>query len=1066
MINFPTCTQQDVEAVKSMHRDERADLKKKINKFDPCNIFTPKGDNSKADKRKIICPNCGNGSGKDGTPVEVDFKDGKWIYHCFKCGNLEGDLLNLIATENSLSLNNFDDMSQALAIGANLIGYPLPEAKQSAEYMKLVHEDIEEARRHISELPESQRRGLSLLTLRNFGCGYLKSWIHPQNRLNGITYGATRRIIIPTANHYNAVVLPVDRESIDKKLWKMHTAPKELFNVEALSDDSDLILVLEGEIDAASIWQAFNVVGKKISVVAVTGVAAWKNTLLERLKGVKGKNFLIMFDGEKESHNQAEKLRGELLRRGHPAACRFFYDTLIAKVKNGEQHPLKFDEKIDANQILQQSGDHVLRILTESIIEGARDELSNALKKAEELNRAFERIAAWEKVNGKIDPQVMSELLEASNRLKSFKPLHVTAQEINSVETKRALALCKFYDAFSQDEINFFVAVKDAMTYARLAVNLAKNIGGEFVNLDDFAECKKLLDISIADLKEEVKALTKDVRKKHNAWRESERQRISREQDEKRRAEKEKREARKQSRLEELLAENPSPERDAEIIELIRESCEWRFDNRHMPVEVKATSANADKIFTNDPNLDGLFGFDEFREAPVFLKAPTWNANIKFGDEWGNDDDAQLRNYLRRVYTEFNGKHLIDDKFVEYSRKRSFHEVKNFFYDLPKWDGKPRAETLFVKFLKAEDTPYTREVTLNWLTAAVARIFKPGCKYQTALVLHGEQGIGKSFVLERLGGKWYDTLIDNVDDAHALDTIRNIWICELKEMSAMRKAELNAVKSFIERSQDSYRAAYLPRAVTYKRHCVLGITVNDRQFLNDLTGNRRFMIIVCNNKSRQYVTGLTDEYLQQVWAEVYQHYLALEKSCATDKEFEAKLELSKESQRVSDDTAELFTRNDLGEDIQTFLDTKIPPEIIWQQLTREERREFIAKGKLVLPDALLDLNTRVRARCGRKAQSIIDKLYNAMRPTNEYIKDRGDGTLWIYGAEYRQHISPQEIYTEAFDKTDRRKSLPNILAALNKISGWTLGKNFKTDPEYKNQRTVFYRDEDNNPDDE
>ena len=282
----------------------------------------------------------------------------------------------------------------------------------------------------------------------------------------------------------------------------------------------------------------------------------------------------------------------------------------------------------------------------------------------------------------------MSELLAASKLLKSFAPLHITAQDINSSTTKRAIALCKFYDAFSQAADRFYNTVDAAKAYAKSAVNLAKNEGDGFVNAAalneyEFADCNALINLSLSELNEDVARLVKEERKNHKAYRERERQRISREHDEKRQAEKEKRMAQKQSRMEELLAENPSPERDAEIIELIRESCEWRFDNRHTPVEVKATGANADKIFTNDPNLDGLFGYDEFRQAPVFLKSSPWNSNSKFGDEWSDDDDAQLRNYLRRVYTEFNGRHLVDDKFVEYSRKHSFHEVKEFFYNLP-----------------------------------------------------------------------------------------------------------------------------------------------------------------------------------------------------------------------------------------------------------------------------------------------------------------------------------------------------------------------------------------------
>ena len=1086
MINFPTCSQQDIEAVKAMKSFDREKLKSEINAYDPRNVFTEAKSSADANKRFIICPYCGNGSGKSKTPVDISFEDGAWLYHCFSCDDLKGTLLKIIAHDSNLNLDITDDYHQALAIGARVIGYTLPEVTVTEEYLKLVREDIKDAQKQIENLPQNQRRGLSMHTLNHFGFGYLPAWVPPTTRLKHKLGRPTRRIIIPTPNHYNAVALPADRKPSEKKYWKMHAAPMELFNQFALAGGADWVLVLEGEIDAASIWQSFIGTRKDVEVVATCGVGNWTKTLLPKLKGVKDKKFLVLFDAEYRSRIQAKDLCGELIKRGHPAAYRFFYDALNKKQDAGEDLPFRFDEKIDANKILQESSEWFLRTLTESIVDDVQEEIVAAQKTAEAMRLAAQlaeeetkRIAAWEKVNGKIDPQVMSELLEASNFLKSFAPLHVTAQDINSSTTKRAIALCKFYDAFSQAADRFYNTVDAAKAYAKSAVNLAKNEGDGFVNAAalneyEFADCNALINLSLSELNEDVARLVKEERKNHKAYRERERQRISREHDEKRQAEKEKRMAQKQSRMEELLAENPSPERDAEIIELIRESCEWRFDNRHTPVEVKATGANADKIFTNDPNLDGLFGYDEFRQAPVFLKSSPWNSNSKFGDEWSDDDDAQLRNYLRRVYTEFNGRHLVDDKFVEYSRKHSFHEVKEFFYNLPEWDGTPRAETLFVKFLKADDTPYVREVTLNWLTASVARIFYPGCEYQIAPILLGEQGIGKTHLISRLGGNWYGSLMDDMGDSHAVDTIQSLWLVEVKEMAAMKK-DVDAQKSFIDTAEDTRRIAYGRRATKTKRHCTFIITTNNQLCLTDLTGNRRYPVIPCRAKPRQYVSGLTDEYIQQVWAEVYRHYLELAEDIVALKDWAEKLELSKESQRASDRIAEDFTRNDLGEVIQTFLDTKILPGIIWTQLEREERREFIAKGKLVILNAESELCYRVRSRHGRKAQSVIDKLLDAMNllHKNQCIRkhtiNRGNDTdteFHIYGSEYRQHISPQEIYTEAFDKTDRRKSLPNIVAALNKIEGWTLGRPLRTDHKYKNQRTVFYRDEDNNPGDD
>ena len=122
---LPYATDSDVKAVKQLSRSATDDLKDKINSYDPHFIFEEAGSSRNPDKRKIICPICGNGKGRDATPVEVEFKGDRWLYHCFRECGFQGDLLKIIADEERLNLHDFNDMCKALAIGAQLIGYPL-----------------------------------------------------------------------------------------------------------------------------------------------------------------------------------------------------------------------------------------------------------------------------------------------------------------------------------------------------------------------------------------------------------------------------------------------------------------------------------------------------------------------------------------------------------------------------------------------------------------------------------------------------------------------------------------------------------------------------------------------------------------------------------------------------------------------------------------------------------------------------------------------------------------------------------------------------------------------------
>lgn len=391
----------DESIIKSMSNTDREALIAQINATDPHNVFTPAGESRDPDKRKIICPKCGNGTGQDATPVEASWTGDRWLYHCFKCGELEGDLLKIIATDNGLNLSVFADLCKALAIGAELVGIPIsgdfkPQPRQyqktaqknppqlSEDYLKLIRSDVEAAKANLAKLPakviDSFRRGLNGDTLMHFKFGFIEQWIHPLNRLEGTKkIDPTRRIIIPTSTtHYNAVVPLDDRKDVKKKYWKQHAGSMELFNARALRSDDDLVVVVEGEIDAASIWQAFE---GKISVVATLGVANWKATLLPALADVTAKKFLIIFDGEPESRKKADALRGELVKRGFPAVCRFYTKFIIDRIGNDDYSAKKIsrvDDKTDANQILVEAGQDFLHDVTADIIVDARADLDAA----------------------------------------------------------------------------------------------------------------------------------------------------------------------------------------------------------------------------------------------------------------------------------------------------------------------------------------------------------------------------------------------------------------------------------------------------------------------------------------------------------------------------------------------------------------------------------------------------------------------------------------------------------------------------------------------------------------
>lgn len=182
-------------------------------------------------------------------------------------------------------------------------------------------------------------------------------------------------------------------------------------------------------------------------------------------------------------------------------------------------------------------------------------------------------------------------------------------------------------------------------------------------------------------------------------------------------------------------------------------------------------------------------------------------------------------------------------------------------------------DTLLIDYLGAEDTLYVRAVTRKTLVAAVARILKPGTKHDSILVLNGKQGIGKSTLFSRLGGKWYsDSLsISDMKDKTAPEKLQGYWILELGELAGIKKMDVETVKSFITRTDDKYRPSYGRAVESHPRQCVIvGTTNSDGGFLRDIIGNRRFWPMRVTGSGTKHARELTG--IDQIWAEALVKY--------------------------------------------------------------------------------------------------------------------------------------------------------------------------------------------------
>lgn len=342
-------------------------------------------------------------------------------------------------------------------------------------------------------------------------------------------------------------------------------------------------------------------------------------------------------------------------------------------------------------------------------------------------------------------------------------------------------------------------------------------------------------------------------------------------------------------------------------------------------------------ILQNDPLLKGKIATDEFAGRGLILGKLPWDqSGVK--RQWTDDDDAALFWYLENYY-KLAVQDRQDKALAIVGRQNLINDVKQYLQSLT-WDGVKRVDTLLSVYLGAEDNAYTRAVMRKSLCAAVARAVSGGIKYDYMPIFTGPQGIGKSTFLAILGKEWFSDSLTTFEGKEAAELIQGTWINEVGELTAMTKQETSAVKQFLSKREDIYRAAYGRRTERYPRRCVFFGTSNDSEFLKDATGNRRFWPVdVGVHPAQKSVWRDLPGEVDQIWAEAYVYWILGEE-----------LFLSKEVETLAFEQQESH-RESSGKEgvILEFLERPIPSN--WDQLDLQKRRMFW-QGNLKLTDGV------------------------------------------------------------------------------------------------------------------
>lgn len=343
------------------------------------------------------------------------------------------------------------------------------------------------------------------------------------------------------------------------------------------------------------------------------------------------------------------------------------------------------------------------------------------------------------------------------------------------------------------------------------------------------------------------------------------------------------------------------------------------------------TNINRVSIMLNDPKFKCI-RYDMFSSTDTITDPKSIFANPE-NNVVSDISLSRIAGYIENTYGIKASKKAVKEKYLECTaNERGFNPVKDFIQSQT-WDGTNRLETVLIKYLGAADTELNRAFTRKWFVAAVARIYKPGTKFDNVLTLQGREGIGKSLFFSTIAGRWYnDSFSFAWSESKRYEAAGISWIIEASELNGMDKATVENAKSFISSQVDRYRKAYAQTVEEIPRHCVFAATTNEDYFLKSTTGDRRWWVIHVDGvimDRKVWLKNLESD-VPQIWAEAYQYYLDGEDLFLSD-------ELTKQARIIQNNYNIIRGDSKLGE-LEVYLNTLLPTD--WECRNKNDRRFY------------------------------------------------------------------------------------------------------------------------------
>ena len=349
-------------------------------------------------------------------------------------------------------------------------------------------------------------------------------------------------------------------------------------------------------------------------------------------------------------------------------------------------------------------------------------------------------------------------------------------------------------------------------------------------------------------------------------------------------------------------------------------------------------------IKSNSPN-NVLLSFKADDQLSIYLKHNEFSQeheltkDIRIGNtffkkgELPSNFDSVVKVYFESVLgVAFSNQAMLDGMETFFS-ERSYNPIMEYMEKAAEnWDGRKRINQMLQVYLGAEDIDLVSKIAEMWLVGAVAKVYDPYAKFDYVLDLVGGQGVGKTSLLQKLGGDWYTDAVTDFANKDNYDIMLKALIVNDDEMVASNRMSFAETKAFISKTSLRFRKPYMKRTEEFAKNFVLARTTNQKEYLKDKTGERRFLSVMADtSKQKKHPMEIEPETIEQIWGEAVTIYKA-GADLMFDKETEERLEIYREK---------FMYRDEVELQVLEYLEMPIPDN--WSSWSIQQQHQYTSK---------------------------------------------------------------------------------------------------------------------------